>query len=175
MALVLDGNGDITGLVAGALPSTVIGTGAVLQVVQTSTTTTTVSSSGSWEDAGGFTATITPSQSTSKILVFVSAQYQLYRAAIETVGAFKIVRNSTDIFLESANSVGFEAGMSTNSRIYITARWAAMYLDSPSTTSATTYKLQIKNGATGSSGSITVNNQGNNTQTGTVILMEIAG
>ncbi len=45
MALVLDGNGtmtvgngDITGLVAGALPSTVIGAGAVLQVVQTQLT-----------------------------------------------------------------------------------------------------------------------------------------
>ena len=34
MPLVLDGNGDITGLVAGALPSTVIGTGGILQVVQ---------------------------------------------------------------------------------------------------------------------------------------------
>ena len=44
MALVLDGNGpmtvgngDITGLAAGALPSTVIGAGAVLQVVNATT------------------------------------------------------------------------------------------------------------------------------------------
>ena len=175
MALVLDGSGDITGLTRGAIESTAIGTGAILQVVQTSTTTTTTSTSGSWEDAGGFTASITPTASSSRILVLVSAQYELYRAALESTGAFKIVRGSTDIFLESANSLGIEAAPSVNGRVYADGRWAAMYVDSPSTTSSTTYKLQMKCGSTGSSGRLTVNNQSNNTQTGTVILMEIAG
>ena len=55
MALTLDGNGtmtvgngDITGLAAGALPSTVIGAGAVLQVVQYAANPGTFSSSSTY-------------------------------------------------------------------------------------------------------------------------------
>ena len=80
MALVLDGNGtmtvgngDITGLVAGALPSTVIGAGAVLQVVQTQYTGTP-----SWTGTNiylGLQASITPTSASSKILAFCSWQW----------------------------------------------------------------------------------------------------
>ena len=78
MALVLDGNGtmtvgngDITGLAAGALPSTVIGAGAVLQVVTATYSTESDYNSVSFADTG-LTATITPTSATSKILILVT-------------------------------------------------------------------------------------------------------
>ena len=177
MALVLDGNGsmtvgngDITGINTGALPSTFIGAGAALQVVQTAIngTTTTLTTNQTWTDVTGFSASITPTSSSSKILVMVSAQWELVRNGTEVTGAFKILRGSTDIFVESANSQGFEAA-ANGGRIYIDGRWNGIYLDSPATTSSTTYKLQFR---LQNSGTFTVNNQG--TQTGTVLLMEIA-
>ncbi len=98
----------------------------------------------------------------------VSAQWELSKSGSEVTGAFKILRGSTDIFVESANSQGFEAATS-GGRTYMDGRWNGFYLDSPSTTSSTTYKLQFR---LQNSGTFTVNSQG--TQTGTVILMEIA-
>ena len=80
MALTLDGNGtmtvgngDITGLVAGALPSTVIGAGAVLQVVS-STLTTSTSSTSTTDVSIGLSASITPSSASSKIFVMYNLQ-----------------------------------------------------------------------------------------------------
>ena len=177
MALILDGNGsmtvgngDITGINTGALPSTFIGAGAVLQVVQTTIngTTTTLTTNQTWTDVTGFSASITPTSSSSKILVMVSAQWELFKSGAEVTGAFKILRGSTDIFVESANSQGFEAAVN-GGRVYIDGRWNGTYLDSPATTSSTTYKLQFR---LQNSGQFSVNSQG--TQTGTVILMEIA-
>ena len=144
--------------------------GNVIQVVQTTIngTSTTLSTNAVWTDVTGFTASITPSASSSKILVMISAQFELFKSGAEVTGAFKILRGSTDIFVESANSQGFEAA-TNGGRTYIDYRWNGFYLDSPATTSSTTYKLQfrLQNG-----GQITVNSQG--TQTGTVILMEVA-
>jgi len=168
MPLVLNSS-SITGLAAvGGLSSPQ--TGSVLQVVQTtiSGTTTTISSNQTWTDITSFTASITPTSSSSKILVMVSAQWELNKSGAEVTGAFKILRGSTDIFIESANSQGFEAAVN-GGRTYMDGRWNGTYLDSPATTSSTTYKLQ---GRLQNSGTLTVNSQG--TQTGTVILMEIA-
>jgi hypothetical protein len=145
MALVLDGNGtmtvgngDITGLVAGALPSTVIGAGAVLQVVQAVYTTPQSTTSTSYVSAGA-AATITPTSSTSKILAQVSVNcgngtnqwhYQtLYRA-------------STNIAGGSGNAGGY---LNNNSGDYLTTI-NFQILDSPATTSATTYTLYQKCG-----------------------------
>ena len=79
MALVLDGNGtmtvgngDITGLVAGALPSTVIGAGSVLQVVSvTKEDTFSTATVGTFVDITGLSATITPLSTSSKIDFFI--------------------------------------------------------------------------------------------------------
>lgn len=168
MPLVLNSS-SITGLSpVGGLSSPQ--TGSVLQVVQTTIngTTTTLSTNQTWTDVTGFTASITPTASSSKILVMVSAQWELFKSGAEVTGAFKILRGSTDIFVESANSQGFEAAVN-GGRTYIDGRWNGTYLDSPATTSSTTYKLQFR---LQNNGQFSVNSQG--TQTGTVILMEIA-
>lgn len=160
MSIVLNGTG---GTISGV-------PGLVLQVVQTTIngTSTALTTNQTWTDITGFTASITPTASSSKILVMVSAQWELYKAGAEVTGAFKILRGSTDVFTESANSVGFEAAVN-GGRVYMDGRWNGTYLDSPATTSSTTYKLQFR---LQNSGTFTVNSQG--TQTGTVILMEIA-
>ena len=167
MALILSGD---TGVPASGMP-----TGSVIQTVYATTTATTTNSTSTLADVTGLTATITPTSATSKILVVVATQYELYRAAIEVTGYFVVLRNSTTIFSQSANSLGLETGLSTGSRIYMDAFFAPSVVDSPATTSALTYKVQFATTSTGSSGRITVNNQGNNTQTSSIVLMEIKG
>ena len=176
MALVLDGNGsmtvgngDITGINTGALPSTFIGAGAVLQVVQAVTTTQTSTTSNSFTDATGLSVSITPTSASNKVLILSSVQYQIFRSAIEASGSMQIVRNSTAVFSQFSNSLAMEAGVSTGSRIYFDGQWAGVYLDSPATTSATTYKIQLRgDGAT----LFTVNAQTNNQSS--IVVMEIA-
>ena len=157
-----------------SIPKSTLPTGAVLQVVSATTTSTTTNTTSTPADVTGLTATITPSSSSSKVLVMVATQWQLFRSAIEVAGYLIVLRGATTIFNQSANSLGMEAGLSTGARIYLTGWYAPSIVDSPATTSATTYKVQLSCVSTGSSGSITVNNQGNNTQTSSIILMEIS-
>jgi uncharacterized protein YndB with AHSA1/START domain len=102
--------------------------GKILQVVQGNTTTSTTSTSSTYIDST-LTATITPSSASSKVLVIVSLM-GIYTAANNT-GISQIPENGS-----GHASDGFN--------------WNFSYLDSPSTTSATAYKIQIKshNGAT---------------------------
>ena len=165
MALILSGD---TGVPASGMP-----TGSVIQTVYATTTTRTSNTTNTLTDATGFTATITPTSSTSKIMVVVGAQWELFRSAIEVAGWFVILRNGTTVFSQSANSNGMEAGLSSNGRIYMDSFFAPSVIDSPASTSPLTYKLQFALSNTGSSGVMSINNQGNNTQTGSIILLEI--
>jgi hypothetical protein len=136
MALVLDGNGtmtvgngDITGLVAGALPSTVIGAGAVLQVVQ-GTFSTQTSMTGATPVATGLTATITPTSATSKILIttFIPS----YNSNAAANAYYSLYRNGSGI----NNIAYFQSGAGTNILPH-----TSVYFDSPATTSTTTYAI----------------------------------
>jgi hypothetical protein len=76
MALTLDGNGtmtvgngDITGITKGAIESSAIGAGAVLQVISTTKTDTFSVTNSDFVDVTGLSVTITPTSATSKILV----------------------------------------------------------------------------------------------------------
>ena len=141
MPLTLDGNGDITGLVTGALPSTVIGAGAVLQVVQTIKTDTFSTTSGSLTDITGMSVSITPTSATSKVLV----QCSLGQVGPNSAAAFGIA------LLRGSTVIG--AGATAGSRISTSiagildgdrsSSQSLCFLDSPATTSSTTYKLQI--------------------------------
>ena len=106
--------------------------GTVLQVVNATTTTQTTSTSTSYSDTS-LSASITPTSSTSKILVICS--FVLYPA--NAGGAAAVVglnRGATLIFDQAGyNNVGSSQ---------ITS--AFNYLDSPSTTSSTTYTCRLK-------------------------------
>jgi hypothetical protein len=111
----------------------------VLQVVQGSTTTITTNATSTYADTT-LTATITPSSATSQILCFVSHP-SCYKSSANTENrmALRLVRGSTTIY-QIANELGI-----TNTAMNLLFACSATYLDSPATTSATTYKTTFMN------------------------------
>jgi hypothetical protein len=120
--------------------------GTVVQVVYAQTTTRTTGSSTSYVDVSGLTASITPTSSSSKILVLVN--YSLGSASStgsESPCSVNLVRSSTQVY-EVTRSIDLRAATASGeSNIYISGGFT--YLDSPATTSSTTYKCQVKQNA----------------------------
>jgi hypothetical protein len=111
----------------------ITGTGKVLQVVQGSGSSTTYINSTSMTDIG-LDVTITPSSSSSKIALFVSASL----SQDDSNGSFayaRLVRGSSTELMEAVVSQDPSTGQGKNS-------YSLQWLDSPNTTSATTYKVQ---------------------------------
>ena len=140
--------------------------GAVLQVVQATSGSIVSSSSSTYADSG-ITATITPSSTSSKVLVFVSlAGVGKSAASASNSIDLQLVRNSTSIFQYEA-LLGY-----SNTAIVQTSSSSTTYLDSPATTSATTYKVQFA--ADGNTASVFINNSNNRLSNSSITLMEIA-
>ena len=118
-------------LATGAITSAVMPTGSVIQVVQsTSTTQYNIAAADTFEDTS-YSVTITPNSSSNKILI--------------TFSAFGILLNPSHIgvqLLRGSTVVALNEGYATNSSHWTTPNYGFSYLDSPSTTSATTYKIQ---------------------------------
>ena len=154
---VLTVNSGATAPEWAALPG---GGGKVLQVIQATYGTSTSSSSTSYADTG-LTANITPSNASNKVLVMYSLQcYRSNANALNGVN-LKLLRDATDI----NTTIGI---FRTDSTVNQQALQSFAYVDSPSTTSATTYKLQFANRNASASAIVFVENT-----TGTLILMEI--
>lgn len=140
--------------------------GGLLQVVQ-GTYGTQASSTGSTFADTGLSATITPTKSTSKILVMQFTANCL-KGGADTYLTLQLVRNSTPIHVISGLALG-----TSNTNTGITSL-ASSYLDSPATTSAVTYKTQFGNRVGGGSGTVYVNYTGEGgAVVSTIILMEI--
>jgi hypothetical protein len=113
--------------------------GSVLQVVNTFKNNTFSSTNTSYVDVTGLSATITPRSTSSTILVMCTTMQS---------------QNSVDSILRmlrGATEIGSGTGASTNSWTMITTDFRGgvipqsfNYLDSPATTSATTYKVQLR-------------------------------
>jgi hypothetical protein len=111
-----------------------LGTGAVLQVVNATYSTVTTVSNTTYVSTG-LTSTITPKFSNSKILIIATCT--TFTSGSATGLSFRIVRGSTDIWTSPNYSSYSSSGgglIATN-----TLNW----LDSPATTSATSYTLQF--------------------------------
>ena len=148
---------------------TVFPAGSVLQVVQATSTTSTVTTSATYADATGFTATITPISASSKILVLCDISYYI-QADNATVGGVQIVRGATAIYTDNRYAVD-----NVNANVALGAHGAFNYLDSPATTSATTYKIQIKRTSTaGTSYAFRINDTAS-TNISSITLIEVAG
>jgi hypothetical protein len=144
------------------------GAGKVLQVVSATTTTSTTIATTTLTDTT-VTATITPTSATSKILVLISAQMYHTRSTAQAFAGGVVLRGATTILnygVEHLNAV--RATGSTS--ITVVSNQAYTYLDSPNTTSATTYKLQAKVEETADNHSITCQNGGSPS---TITLLEI--
>ena len=134
---------------SGTLSFTTPSSGKVGQIVETVKTTTTSSTSASYVDMTGMTVSITPTGTSSKILVMTSltvcgsATYSMM---------WQFVRGSTPICIGTdATSNRQNCTQHSQSQTGRTTHNMGMsYLDSPSTTSATTYKLQwlVESGST---------------------------
>ena len=136
----------------------------VLQVVQ-GTTSTSASTSGSTYIDTNLSASITPTNSTSKILVIVSQNGCLKNSSAAAGLNLRLLRDSTVI---QGIVIAAFYGPSTEFRSSI----SSSFWDSPATTSAITYKTQFSNDGAGT-GSVSVQNNTTNSLS-TIILMEIA-
>ena len=128
----------------------------------------------------GLSVTITPTRSDSKILVQVSLG-SLSNNERQKRAFMNIVRDSTNVLVGDA-ATGHEvtAALSTRSSDdnYIQVPVSFMVLDSPATTSATTYKVQLSRGT--DSGTVYLNGTaGGDSYSGntasTIIVMEVSG
>tara|TARA_A100001035_G_scaffold39089_1_gene26608 strand:+ start:2088 stop:2597 length:510 start_codon:yes stop_codon:yes gene_type:complete len=141
----------------GGLPSGA--NGGILQVVQTVKTDTFTHNSTSFTDLTGLSATITPSSSSSKILCDMRIYISLGTSGGTSTAIFNLVRGSTNIAQPDGSNAHNATLHSWSSAAYMQAR-SMNFLDSPATTSATTYKVQVK--ADGTSATINVNKYYNN-------------
>jgi len=139
--------------------------GTVVQVVSAVYSTSTSTSSSTRSDTG-ITATITPTSSSSKILIFVNVVGNSKNGGSGSgpYGSFWLMRGSTDI-IKIEGEVGYTANTNANS----TGSCSTSYLDSPATTSSTTYKVQFNNPT--NAGTVAFNSSSSQS---TITLMEIA-
>ena len=121
----------------GTILTTNSSVGKILQVVQTTKTDTQSIQSQTFTDISGMSVTITPTSASSKILVMFSIS-----VATSSYGMINLVRGSTDIF--KGNSTGSRVNCTVaaiTQNTYECETYSHTFLDSPNTTSATTYKL----------------------------------
>ena len=125
-------------------------TGGVLQVVNASYSTLVSNTSGSFADTG-LSASITPTSSSSKILVLVS-QYHRIVSSINNIsgdiGNINLLRDSTSIFTTD-DLIGVQAACPSGDVVLYHFYNSLVHLDSPATTSEVTYKTQMKLRLTG--------------------------
>lgn len=123
--------------------------GKVLQVVSATYSTSVTIASTSFTDTG-LSASITPSSATSKILVLVQQASYTDRSADQIGLGLQLVRAATNIVTTDGELFysSPEAVIANKLGGYQTLT----YLDSPNTTSATIYKMQMKSRTTSNSG-----------------------
>ncbi len=156
MPITLNGTGSITGLTSGAgvaatalsgqVPDANAPSGSVIQVVQATFTGTQLIATGgvnaNWTNITNLSVTITPSSSSSKMMLFANINNCLGDA--DRLGFFKFTGGNTANYL--GDSVGNRTRVSAfnyaGSPNIIAQNITMNYLDSPATTSAITYRVQ---------------------------------
>ena len=139
--------------------------GKILQVVQnTTTTTTTLTDTTTLTLVTDLNVAITPSATSSKILVMMSCGGMI--KGVTNAMRLDMLRDTTTVV--SRNRQAYYSGGATD---WIPMPFHLNYLDSPSTTSATTYTFKVSMGASSSTG--TQINPSGGTASGSVIAMEV--
>ena len=143
-AFALGDSGDTFTVPSGATivnsgTATGFGGGKVLQVVQVVLTDTFTTTSTSFTDITGMAVAITPSATSSKVLVLVDMRYCM----VGSQAYLNLLRGTTEIYkgVAASNRPGVNQSLHTaDPNVGLTT--TIIFLDSPSSTSATTYKLQ---------------------------------
>ena len=156
--------------------------GGIIQVKQAVKTDSSFStSSTSFTDITGLSVAITPTRSDSKILVFMDVKIG---STSNVSGFVRMVRDSTAIYIGDANGSAQRATAcnSDDPSQEFPYQMTGQFLDSPATTSATTYKIQIMTEPSGNTGTVYVNRSGSlgsGNQDGvtasSILVMEISG
>lgn len=163
--------------VSGGVPSWATpagGGGKVLQVVTATTSTEKSIASTSFTDTN-LTVTITPSSATSKVLILSSQQVYMSSGTTGFTNAgYRLMRGASSVFdysglYDQATAIYIDT-LGSPRNIGATFFVPVTYLDSPATTSATTYKTQIKMSST-ADGRVTLAQQANCTSS--IIALEI--
>ena len=166
----------ITNLSATALPA-----GTILQVVQATKGDVFTTTSTSNVDVTGLSASITPISTSNKILVLVYLNALVTASTNRYGGRMQLVRDSTDIArgASSDNRVRCTTGISGDGATF-SGNVGMNFLDTPSSTSSLTYKVQVAhsqginiriNGSVNDDNSATYGQR----NLSTLILMEVAG
>ena len=155
--------------------------GGIIQVKSVIKTDTFTTDSTSYIDVTGLSVSITPTRADSKILVMMHVQMGHTNYVS---GFLRLVRDSTAI------AVGTDVGSRNACTVCMSDdptddelnSLSMTFLDSPSTTSSTTYKVQIITEGSGNTGNVYINRSGedsSNVQHGrpvsTITVMEVSG
>jgi hypothetical protein len=167
-SLTLGASGDTITIPSGATitnSGTATGFGKVLQVVNATFNTNVTSSSSTFADSG-LSASITPSSASNKVLIFANLN-GIYKTTNNTGISLKLVRGVTDI--HNIESIG--AYTNDNGNVGVGSS-STSYLDTPSTTSSTTYKITFNSFNNNGTVNINANSVAGGTVS-TMTLMEI--
>ena len=137
------------------------------QIITASTSSAVSTSAGSLVDSG-LTANITPQFTSSKILILIDSPYHGIRSSGSTsTFNIRVLRDSTSVFAGGASESDYQCGIGGSiSSNRMCGMISKMIVDSPSSTSQLTYKLQVQSGY-----NLTLNMQDNTTAH--IALMEI--
>ena len=144
------GSNKITGLANGTAAADAVAFSQILgfrilQVVSASTSTTTTSTSTTYADATNLTVTITPTLATSTVWIIASVACKAVQAAAtQTVVGLRIVRGASTVVNTYEAALGVGGGGAVADSAF--GQQLLFTPDSPATTSATTYKVQLNSG-----------------------------
>jgi len=150
--------------------------GNILQVVSNSTTTEVTNTTVSYVDTG-LSASITPTSSSSKILVIINQGCRWLRDTGDQGIGIKVLRDATEIYTPVSDNTGpfmfyQTVGSGTNS-FFINAPFTL--LDAPNTTNQITYKTQARPYTNGGNGMITCQTNGSTGSASShIFLLEVA-
>ena len=150
----------------------------ILQVVSTTKTDTFTMASTTFADVTGLSVTITPSSVSSKIYIMAAIACGATPATVAIQS--QLLRNSTSISIgDAAGSRTRTSGNALPQAITDMSFMGINFLDSPATTSATTYKIQVRGNV---ASTVAVNRSVNDADAATsartassITVMEVAG
>ena len=150
--------------------------GTVIQTISADTTTQVSITSTTFTDSG-LTASITPTSSSNKIAVYINQAVYIFRSGNgDLQGGIKLLRDSTLInqgYSDATGGLNPYFALGTTQAMYFSYWHNLVMLDSPSTTSAVTYKTQGAVRNTPNSHTLNFQTNSSTTNKSTIILQEI--
>lgn len=160
-------NGTISGSTVGALASSMLPSGVILQVQYMTTTTQTSHMTTTFTDSA-VTGSITPQRSNSRIYALVSLA--TYTSGSTPANEVQLTRNSTTVVSNSLHGYVGYAGSSIASL----GNHSLIFMDQPASTTATTYTVQMRLASGASATFNQINHSPGVIQRSSMLLVEVA-